>query len=202
MSMHLRLPALFAAFVFLAGGALAQSDLKQALQARPIASPTGVKFTQKHGIINFNTNVGSFKLLASDPNKAEGTLDFTFKGTVLISDLDPGSTLVVSGNVRKEIDDQHLHKAVYFGDGRITVAGKWRAVQFFGRNLRARFDGFGVLRLVGEFDKSLETGYYWYQGDDVKDYNYWNTSMNTVGVPKYEAAKPKIKFEGGGTKKG
>ena len=193
MSMRFALPLVV---LCLSGAALADTPLTAGLTPIPINKSPNLKFTQNHGTLFFNTNVGSFKLLGVNEIPVEGTLDMTFKGTVLISNLDKNSTILLNGNIRKEIDDQKLQKQVYFGEGRITIIGKLRAVQFFGQQLRGRFDGFGVLRLYGEFDKNLDTGYYWYKGDSTQ--GTWNTGGMTLVVPRSDQVKPKVKIEGQG----
>ncbi|HSI71801.1 MAG TPA: hypothetical protein VK934_01375 [Fimbriimonas sp.] len=193
--MHPCLPKLFgaASAIAVASSAVAQSPLDVPLQVRPVAPPVGMKWIKPHGKVFFNTNVGSFKLMATDENPAEGTLDMSFRGTLLISNLDPASTLIVTGNVRREINDEKYKRQVFFGDGRITIVGKFRSVQFFGRGLRAAFDGHGFGRLYGEFDKNLDTGLYWYQGFQTK--TPWNTGGAPMQVPLAGAVEPKVKVK-------
>jgi hypothetical protein len=191
------LPAVLGTLATLLLSSSAQAQLiPLEAELKPAVVPSPFKWTIPHGVLFFNTNVGSFKIMGNDKAPAEGQLDFTFKGTVLFSDLDPNSVLKVSGNVRREIHDTKYRKDVYFGQGRITVVGRFRAIQFFGRDMRARFDGFGVVRAVGEFDKNLDTGRYWYQGDPRKE--YWQTALVSISVPRWETPKPKIKIQGGG----
>lgn len=191
MSMRFVLPAML---LCLSGAAFAEIPITQALTPVPIKKSPNLRFTQNHGLAFFNTNVGSFKLLGINEVPVEGTLDITFKGTVLISNLDKDSTLIISGDVRKEIDDKKLAKQVYFGRGRITICGKWRAVQFFGSDLRARFNGFGYCRLFGEFDKNLDTGYFWFNGD--KQQTPWNTGGMSMVIPRADQVVPKVRIEG------
>ncbi len=194
------LPKLICAALVVAFGtyeASAQdSDLKKPLQMRTIQKPAGIQWKKEHARAFFNTNIGSFKLIATDQDPVEGTLDVVFRGTILISNLEPGSTVVVSGNVRKEIDDKKYKRQVYFGNGRITISGRLRSVQFFGQGLRAGFDGFGFGRLYGEFDRNLETGYYWLDGDEDK--TPWGTGGMPMAVPPPNFVKPKVKIQGKG----
>jgi hypothetical protein len=199
MSMRSALPKLFGAVLasLVASCALAQlGDLKTPLQFRPIVKPAGMKWMRPHGTAFFNTNVGSFKLMAADELPAEGTLDMAFRGTVLVSNLEPGSTIVVTGNVRKEIDDQKYKRQVYFGDGRLTIVGKFRSVQFFGRGLRAAFEGYAFGRLYGEFDKNLDTGLYWYK--ELPNQTPWSSGGSPLQVPLPGTQQPKVKVEGKG----
>jgi hypothetical protein len=199
ISMRPSLPKLFGAALALVvtASAFGQSPLDVPLAFRAISQPAGMKWVKPHGKAFFNTNVGSFKLLATDEDPAEGTLDIVFRGTLLISNLEPGSTLLVTGNVRKEIDDQKYKRQVYFGDGRITLVGKFRSVQFFGRGLRGAFDGHGIARLYGEFDKNLDTGLYWYEGFQQK--NPWSTGGSPMQVPLPGTITPQVKVKGKGS---
>jgi hypothetical protein len=195
MIMRFALPI---ALVCLCASAVAQQiPITSALPPREIQKNPGMKFVKDHAQFFFNTNVGSFKLLGVNEIPVEGTFDMSFKGTVLISNLDPQSTFMITGNVRKEIDDKKLGKTVYFGTGRITIYGKFRAIQFFGQDLRARFDGFGFIRMYGEFDKNLDTGYFWYGGDSEP--TAWSNSGIGLPIPQSNAQKPKVKIEGKGT---
>lgn len=126
-----------------------------------------------YGVLNFKTKLGSFKV----PD-GQGELTFSFKGTVLVSKLK--GTVNVSGNVRKEYEGRE--KRVFFGQGTITVKGTWRAVQWFGTDLSARWYGAGMIELVGEFDRNLETGKYWY-GERVDKSENWGPYMTTRYLP-------------------
>ncbi len=196
------MPTLLGAALTVALGLLSSSAPAQAtglqtpLQMRAVAKPTSIKWAKDHGRSFFNTNIGSFKLMATDETPAEGTLDMVFRGTLLISNLEPGSTLVVTGNVRKEIDDKKFHRQVFFGDGRVTISGRFRSVQFFGRGLRAAFNGFGYARLYGEFDQELETGYYWLEGASQK--MPWSSGGSQMHVPSGSTVKPRVKIQGKG----
>src|SRR5687767_1946723 len=75
--------------------------LTQGLTPVPAPKPAGLEWRHPHGLLYFNTNIGSFKLVSNADDPSEGTLDFIFKGTVLISDMDPASRLVLNGNIRK-----------------------------------------------------------------------------------------------------
>jgi len=164
--------------------------LAQGISAPQLPVPVGIKWGQQHSQLFYNANIGSFKILGNETTPAEGQLDMTFNGTVLISDMDPASKLVITGSVRKEIDDVKDHKVVYHGSGRLTFIGKVRGIQFFGRDLRASYNGFGVVRMVGEFDKNLDTGLWWYAGDTEKQ--FWATSLITIPLPKSQVVPPKI----------
>jgi hypothetical protein len=133
------------------------------------------------GTLFFKTKVGSFKLLGLTSRPAEGKVQVTFTGTMLINknnDADP--KIVTTGNLKKEYDDKG--QVAYHGTGSITIEGKFTAIQWFGRDMSARWDGFGIARLVGEFDKDLKTGTYCYiqNTDDVRD---WGTQLREITNP-------------------
>jgi len=133
----------------------------------------------EHATLNFESKVGSFKLLGANDVPAEGSLVFSFRGTVLVSGLQ--GTVTPSGNVRKEYDNAVHKKTIYHGDGKLAINGKVSGVQFFGRDLNAKFDGWGIVRLFGEFDKNLDTGSYWF-ADGVK--KPWGSGGLPVYVPQ------------------
>lgn len=149
--------------------------------------------------LNFMANVGSFKALGSEKDPVQGTLEMTFTGTVLVSGLFQGSTVNVSGSVRKEYETKDHSKQVYFGTGRLVLSGKARAVQFFGRDMKARFYGMAIFRLYGEFDKNLDTGSYWFDGGEKVA---WGTGGMPVVVPNAQAqpTKARVRINGGSGK--
>ncbi len=131
------------------------------------------------GTVHFHTTVGSFKILGGGDSPAQGKLEVSFHGTLLVSGLK--GKVTPSGNVRLEKDYKPQKKQVFFGTGKIVVEGSYNAVQFFGRDLEGVFTGFGAMRLYGEFDRKLETGEYWYEG---KERRPWGTGGMTLLVPE------------------
>ena len=130
----------------------------------------------------FSTSVGSFKLLPPGPDKTRGTLDMEFEGTVMVNGL-KGDVSVGPG-VRLEYRRPKHDRKVYFGKGHIRVSGEYRSIQFFGRNLKGNFKGVTVARLYGEFDKNMETGFYWYGSQPAKQ--DWGSYGRTLSVPAYK----------------
>jgi hypothetical protein len=149
----------------------------------PSLNPTSsaVLAERGEGRLNFRTNLGSFKIL-----DGAGRLEFDFKGTVLVSNL-KGGAVQTTGTIRKEWDKDG--RQVFTGRGRMTVTGTWRAVQWFGSGLSGFWEGKGIIRIVGEFDRELKTGDYWYEGD--KTMLTWpaNGIMN-VHLPKINYGAP------------
>ncbi len=108
---------------------------------------------QPYATAHFQCNIGSFRIL-----DGEGRVEVNFRGTVLISKLEGDA--VPSGNLRKEYEAHD--RIIYTGQGKLVVTGKWRAVQWFGRDMTAVWYGRGIARVVGEFDRNMQTGRYWY----------------------------------------
>jgi hypothetical protein len=135
------------------------------------------------GTLYLKTNVGSFKILGIPSRSAEGKIQISFTGTLLINKSTADEPkITTTGNIRKEYDNaQHLQVA-YHGTGAMTIDGKFASIQWFGRDMTARWDGFGIARLVGEFDKDLKTGTYWY-GENPDDVREWGTNLRETPVP-------------------
>ena len=131
----------------------------------------------------FSTTVGSFKLLPPGPEKTAGTLDVEFEGTLMVNGLK--GQITPGAGVRLEYDRPKHERKVYFGKGHIRISGDFRSIQFFGRNLKGSFKGVAVARLYGEFDKNMETGYYWFGSNPQKQ--DWGSYGHTVVVPMYKA---------------
>lgn len=137
--------------------------------------------------MNFWTTIGSFKILGANEQPASGRIEFTFTGTVLVSD--PSVEPVVTGNVRLEHDMKDAKRRVYHGTGKFVLDGKFKAIQWFGRDMKGYFKGWGVGRFYGEFDKDLRTGEIWY--GSYYDYRViWGTAGMERGVPMEEGARP------------
>jgi len=144
------------------------------------------------------TGVGSFKLLPPGPDKTRGTLDIDFEGTIMVSGLT--GTATPGAGVRLELERKDHNRQVYFGKGHIRISGEFRAIQFFGRNLKGSYNGVAVARLYGEFDKNMETGYYWYASQPEKQ--DWGAYGRTLVCPPQKMApltpKGKVRDVGNG----
>lgn len=138
-----------------------------------------MKVSKDRDDVWFETNVGSFKILPRGDVLPSGELTMSFTGSVLISEL--RGTATPEGNVRREYNNKEKGREVWFGTGKLTIKGDFRAVQWFGRNLKAKFNGNGFMRLYGEFDKKLDTGYYWF---NPKEKKYWGNYGTSFGVPE------------------
>ena len=131
----------------------------------------------------FSTTVGSFKLLPPGPDTTRGTLDMEFEGTLMVSGLK--GKITPGPGVRLEYARPKHLRQVYFGKGHIRVSGEFRSMQFFGRNLKGSFKGVTVARLYGEFDKNMETGYFWYASKPEKQ--DWGSYGRTLSIPLNQA---------------
>lgn len=139
--------------------------------------------------LNLECKLGSFKIL-----DAKGEASFSFEGTMLLVGVK--GDLKVEGNVKKEFDNPAMQRVAYFGKGKVTVKGSFRAIQWFGSNLKGYVKGTALVRLTGEFDQNLDTGFYWY-GDKVAERMPWFTSGLTVPVPENPRWNPKPVRRGG-----
>jgi hypothetical protein len=156
----------------------------------PAAKPAG-----DTGEIVLNAAVGSYKIVSPGERQAYGKLEMSFRGTILLVGFKPNAPLQITGNVRKEYDNKNRERVLYHGQGRMVLDGSFKAVQWFGRDLTARFNGMGIFRLYGEFDKKGMTGTYQITGDKLR---YWGSGGITIVVPRADlapSAKPKVKID-------
>lgn len=137
-------------------------------------------FSQQTGFatMHLKSNLGSFRMI-----DAKGRVEMDFTGTVLVSKLN--GTVEVSGGLKKEFEG--MGRTLYHGTGHIVVSGDFRALQWFGSDMRATWFGQGLVRLLGEFDKDLSTGEYWYDDPDSK--GVW-PSQNTMDFTLPENISP------------
>lgn len=154
---------------------IAQTGGQPDPQARTLSQPA---LKEGDDTLYMETTLGSFKVL-----NGRGKFAFSFSGTVLVSGLDGKAN--VTGNVKKEFDRDG--RVAYFGSGSMEVTGTWRGLQWFGENMKATFTGEGKVRLFGEFDKNLNTGFYWYKSLPAK--NVWYTSGIEAQLPPPEYMK-------------
>lgn len=161
----------------------------------PAAKLAQAQPASEKGEVVFNAAIGSFKLVSPGERNAFGKLEMNFKGTVLLVGLKENAPVQVSGNVRKEYENKDRERILFHGQGRIVVDGTFKAIQWFGRDLSARYNGMGIFRLYGEFDNKGMTGTYQITGDKLR---YWGSGGITVIVPRPDfapTAKPKVKID-------
>jgi len=142
------------------------------------------------GTMHLVCNVGSFRLV-----NGTGTVDITFKGTILVTELK--GTVVPSGNVKVEWDKPN--KKAYFGNGHLQIKGAFRNIQWFGSDLNATWVGNGRALLFGEYDKNLDTGFFWY--DDPAHKIPWSNGGWTADLPGKTVPMLKPTIRGGPQKK-
>jgi hypothetical protein len=129
---------------------------------------------ERYGTMYLTTKVGSFKILGVAQKPAEGHLEISFTGTLLVNGT---PKITPSGNLRVEFNKPERKQIAYHGTGKLVIDGKYDAIQWFGRDMNATWTGFGIVRLVGEFDKDLNTGQYWYS-DNPNDKRSWTAQLN------------------------
>jgi hypothetical protein len=163
-----------------------------------------------YGTLHFQTRLGSFKIVKLNMDApAEGRLEISFTGTLLISDYqgkDFRST--IKGDIRQEFPDPKIvksipanwRKIVLHGKGSLVLDGKYMAVQWFGRDMKANWHGRGFIRLYGEFDDKGDTGIYYFT--DPSKTNYWQVPSIELALPgsQFGSAIPRAQPRTGGGK--
>lgn len=153
------------------------------LIAQGTGSPPAPKANSpKTGVMKLNAGLGSFWL------EGQGKVEMTFRGTLLISDFQ-GTTLRVTGNVRKEWDK--YGRQIWFAArdeagnlAKLVVDGKWRRLQWFGGDLTCTWSGTGMAMLFGEYDDRTDsTG-------SIQVDNYPKRPWFTTGTTHYLPPRP------------
>jgi hypothetical protein len=159
---------------------LAALSLAASTLAQPATSEqrAGVPNDPSFRTLHLRTNLGSFKLI-----DGHGRVEISFTGTVLIVNLQ--GTHTTSGDLTLQFNDRG--RRAYFGTGRIVVTGQWRGIQCFGRRLSATWFGRGVAHVSGDFDRNLETGWYWFD-DPARREAFPSAGIRTVLLPDQGAA--------------
>lgn len=153
---------------------------------------------QNYATLHLQSNLGSFKTRPRTPTgKAEGRFEISFTGSLLLSDHE-GGNVQVAGDLVKEYEG--MGRTVYHGSGTVVVTGKWRSLQWFGANMNATWYGNGLVNVIGEFDKDLKTGEYWY--DDPLEKGTWPSTTWQLELPEKKlgvapGVEPKKRGEGG-----
>lgn len=151
------------------------AQVATAEQMGPFAGRSGF------GTLHLQSRLGSFKSI-----DGEGRLSVRFTGTLLVTNLRDGRMTVRSGRLRKEFDEGG--RQVYTGTADVVIDGKWRGVQWFGRDMRAVWWGRGFMRVSGEFVRNpqtgkLETGDYWYNNPEEK-MAFPSSNLITLTLPQ------------------
>ncbi len=134
------------------------------------------EYPQGNGTIHFESKLGSVKIY-----NGTGNVEFSFKGTVLVNGLTGDAT--ITGNVKKEYEARD--KKAYFGSGKIKVTGTWKTIQWFGSDITGVWVGHGGIFFYGEYDKDLQTGFFWFD-NDVANKQPWRTGGFQQLVPPYK----------------
>lgn len=142
-------------------------------QPEPIPSPDQVN----PGTMLLKTQLGSFQL------EGEGTVEMTFRGTLLIERLD-GAVTVVGQNKPDDIrlEFEGYDRKVWFGRGKAVIRGKFRRLQWFGGDLDAVWRGKGLAYVFGEYDPVTKSSGVC-KVDDLP-WRPWFTTGQQFWVPK------------------
>jgi len=123
--------------------------------------------------MDFESKLGAMRFF-----NADGDVKLNFRGTVLIRDYK--GDLTVSGDLKKEYEGQG--RIVYFGKGTLEFKGHWTSMQWFGQDLVGSWYGRGGFRLYGDYDKNLDTGWWWVNGNTARKLP-WPTQSTTYILP-------------------
>jgi hypothetical protein len=145
-----------------------------------------------YGEMHLKSKLGSFKILKFNwQSPAVGRIEIKFSGTLLVSDYQ-GAPIepTIKGNIKKEFPDPKAlpqlasvaNKLVYHGTGSLVLDGKFMGVQWFGRDMEAKWVGAGVIRLFGEFDDQGKTGTFYY-ANRPEEVRPWPTPMGSYNNP-------------------
>ena len=135
--------------------------------------------------VHFETKLGSFRSI-----NGTGRFEVSFEGTILVAELKKGGTMSVSGNLHKEYEG--MDRVVYTGQGKLIVDGEWRAIQWYGKNMKGYWYGHGSMRCVGEFDENLNTGTFWYT-DPASKVTWYATQTLEMFLPSRQMNQGAVK---------
>jgi hypothetical protein len=139
--------------------------------------------TPQNQQMDFESKIGAMRFFNCD-----GKIKLSFKGTVLIRNYK--GSLTTTGNLRKEYNEHG--RSVFFGDGSITLDGHWESMQWFGRDMVGSWFGRGGFRLYGDYDRNMETGFWWVDGVE-KDKLPWPTQSSNYVLPYTKSYRGAIK---------
>ncbi|MCH7814787.1 MAG: hypothetical protein IID40_12295 [Planctomycetes bacterium] len=126
-----------------------------------------------YSTLHMESNLGSFKII-----DGQGRCEISCTGTVLVNGLEGH----IEASPGMKVEYEGMGRTVYHGTGKLVVTGKWRALQWFGTDMAGVWYGRGVMRIIGEFDRDLNTGTYWYS--DPSDTGNWPTHMMEIRLPE------------------
>lgn len=188
-----------------------------AMLAVPVLASAQSPSNSPYGVINLDSKLGAFKIKRYNiSSPAEGRLELSFDGSLLISGykgkpFEPTMKGLIiefpDPSVLPNFNRSNIEKVVLHGKGSVVLDGSYMAVECFGRNIKARWNGRGVIHLFPEFDKNQETGYYWYK--TLKSKQPWpmpnihleipgsQYNLPGIGQPQARPKKPAPNKSGG-----
>ncbi len=110
----------------------------------------------------------------------EGQLNIELTGTLLVSGLK--GTIYPTSSIQLEYNS--YDRKVYYGSGKITLKGKFRALQWQGQRLKMDWSGKGKAYAIGEYDPKGKHGVYWY-GDSLKKTPLPTNWLNPIVLVKH-----------------
>jgi len=147
------------------------------------AQREGILANPAFATMHLRASLGSFRLM-----DGQGRVEVNFTGSLLVSQLQNGKVTLV-GKFEKQYDDRG--RQLYYGKGKALITGKFRGIQWFGKDMNLVWFGAGRARLSGEYDKNLKTGELWY--DNPKVVTNWPPQGSfDYTLPRPAAPKPVV----------
>ena len=153
---------------------IARTSSRVLLSALALAVFASIGFAQQdpdNQLMDFESHLGAMRFF-----NANGRIKLTFKGTVLVRGFK--GPLTVTSGLEKQYDAHG--RVVYHGQGTLSLNGHWDSMQWFGQDMSGEWYGRGGFRLYGDYDKNLDTGWWWVDGDASRKLPWPTQSPNYI----------------------